>query len=1116
MSTPPLDLSHSLPAIPTLPPIQMPGDNDESSSLLSHNSISSQQPSSSFTLHDPTSSTATSLIANRGSPFATDNSALSSSSSTDCPPQTSLRKSASVDSFVGYERENSTRATGPRPHRVNTHSVGDSARTRRPELSVDSRRRREPETVPPYARSRGASVSTMGDGHDSPVEQCFESESWQPLRRPTDKSWRSSVKGKEQARPSRRPGDLKLPSRNFPPAVTVYNVSNQFAQPPLSRDDSRRLHSTTSLQSFPRHSSLTDVISGRVRSGSLGLQAHSVTGDTFQSMTYPKEISIAVVGTPGCGKSTFVSEDAKAYGAEDFTALFSIPGSSISTPFRYTRRLDCVKQQEPPLVSIMIYELDITKLTSPPRVDGIFICYDSGDAASFDPVANFLRLIRPMKCPTMAVALKPDLPVAVDPQRSSSLFKRHDVGLVELNHVGDVEKIRKAFKFLLKSMLRVPCSDLRNPASPEALVSPIFWDSRGSTSATPTAPSSAASVRTMSQDQASSSRLSPTSTLPSSPPPLATSPTRARSTSDLFLEHEKSKSRSSEERKLSNARSVSSLVATNSFQSSSTSSSHLVRGDSLSGLEDEHRQVPKEKESRSVQYATLDELLDKLLFLAVSGDDPTFISHFLLTYRRFASPRGILLAMQKRMRQLDNSLGDPMFAGYAQMRICHLLETWMHSYPQDFVVPGAAGALTALVKSIIGKTYLLHYGIDFLPFLEHLPSVVDCDAVWARKTEPLLEDTDDPYSISDGEDESLAIHTDSTPASASASQSSVVHSHDNLIGPSSRERKQSLPLSASALINPVPSPHIPDAPEMTPKQLLKELYRHSLELQNYDCSEIAEEITRVEAKLFMEIEYERHSQDTGFGIRSFPVARTQESDTISRFNAISNHLGDWVVSLILCHDKPRNRAKQIEKFVDIAHKLRALNNYSALRAFVAGINNSTFQGDDTMEIFKTKTPEHYKNLLSWDVLLQHRGGHQAYRMALKNTKGACIPALEVHMSDLIRAHEGNQDVSATEPNKIHWGKFDMFGRFIQSTTHCQIQCQTTSDYNFPERPKLRDMVFNEYVMSEEMQVSRMAPVPDADLVDDSFKPSLPRSISRDDGHFSPGRDSALLRKLFQW
>ncbi|KAF8445971.1 ras guanine nucleotide exchange factor domain-containing protein [Boletus edulis BED1] len=1076
---------HSLPAIPTLPPIKMNDESDRDSFHSHHSSLSATPLDGTF-------------------PIATRPAPLALPSSTHHPPQQNLRKSVSVDSFISYERENSSTSSTSRPPRA-THAPTGSSGIRRTDLSVDSARRYDAESLPLHVRTRGMSMSARNDGHDSAVEQNFESESWQPLRKVGDKSRWSSVKCKEQARQSRRPGDLKLPARNQSPAVPVNNnnIPNQYPQPVL-RDDTRRLHSTTSLQSFSRHSSLTDVISGRVRSGSLGLQVNSggrsSLTDMVQPMSFPKEISIAVVGTPGCGKSTFVSEDARAYGVEDFTALFAMSGSSISTPFRYSRRLDWVKQREPPNVSIVIHELDITRLTSPPRVDGIFVCYDSGDVSSLGPVSNFLRLIRPMKCSIIAVALKSDLPVAVDPQTSLSLFQQHDVGLVQVNHVGDIGKMRKAFKFLLMSILRVPNTDLRNPASPGMLLSPSPFESRGSASATPTASSSVPSVRTTSQ--ASSFRLSPISNLPSSPPPLATSPTRARSTSDLFAEHEKARSHTLNERKLSNARSVTNLVASNNPLSPSVSSSQPVKGDTL---EDDGR--PKGKEPRSVQYATLDELLDKLLFLAVSGDDPTFIAHFLLTYRRFASPRSILLAMQKRMRQLDNSLGDPMFASYAQMRICHLLETWVHTYPQDFAAPGAAGALSALVKSVIGKTYLLHYGSDFLSFLEHLPNIIDSDSAWAHKADHLLDDADDPYSISDGEDESLAVTT----KSALSNLSSAAPTHGRLTGSNSRERTQSLPLSAKALIMPITSSHPSDVTEISPRQLLKELYRQSLELQNYDCSEIAEEITRVEAKLFMEIEPRHWLRYT-----LIPGRKDPESDSISRFNAISNHLADWVVSLILCHDKPKNRAKQIEKFVDIAHKLRALNNYSALRAFVAGINNSTFQGDDTMEMFKSKTPDHYKNLLSWDVLLQHRGAHQAYRMALKNTKGACIPALEVHMSDLIRAHEGNPDFSASEANKIHWGKFNMFGRFIQSTTHCQLQCQTTSDYNFLERPKIRNLVFNEYVMPEEMQVSRMAPVSDSEVVDEPFRPSLPRSISRDDGLFTQGRDTALIRRLFQW
>lgn len=88
---------------------------------------------------------------------------------------------------------------------------------------------------------------------------------------------------------------------------------------------------------------------------------------------------------------------------------------------------------------------------------------------------------------------------------------------------------------------------------------------------------------------------------------------------------------------------------------------------------------------RSSQWVYVEELLDKVLFLAVSGDggqdficavillanialDPIFMNHFLMTYRRFTTPRTVLLAMQKRMRQLDSPSEDPMFACFAQMR----------------------------------------------------------------------------------------------------------------------------------------------------------------------------------------------------------------------------------------------------------------------------------------------------------------------------------------------------------------------------------------------------------------------------------------------------------------
>jgi hypothetical protein len=62
------------------------------------------------------------------------------------------------------------------------------------------------------------------------------------------------------------------------------------------------------------------------------------------------------------------------------------------------------------------------------------------------------------------------------------------------------------------------------------------------------------------------------------------------------------------------------------------------------------------------------------------------------------------------------------------------------------------------------------------------------------------------------------------------------------------------------------------------------------------------------------------------------------------------------------------------------------------------------------------------------------------------------------MSDLIRAHEGNAESNPDYPNKIHWGKFNMIGKFVHSTTLCQVQCRSTQDYNFKENTHVRKLL----------------------------------------------------------
>lgn len=74
------------------------------------------------------------------------------------------------------------------------------------------------------------------------------------------------------------------------------------------------------------------------------------------------------------------------------------------------------------------------------------------------------------------------------------------------------------------------------------------------------------------------------------------------------------------------------------------------------------------------------------------------------------------------------------------------------------------------------------------------------------------------------------------------------------------------------------------------------------------------------------------------------------------------------------------------------------------------------------------------------------------------------------MTDLIRAHEGNVDTNSEFPTKVHWGKYNMMGRFITTTRHCQAQCVNSTEYEFPERRAITELFFKRPVMTLEVGI----------------------------------------------
>ncbi|KAG8949081.1 hypothetical protein FRC03_000446 [Tulasnella sp. 419] len=552
------------------------------------------------------------------------------------------------------------------------------------------------------------------------------------------------------------------------------------------------------------------------------------------------------------------------------------------------------------------------------------------------------------------------------------------------------------------------------------------------------------------------------------------------------------------------------------------------------------------KEPPPMQYATLDELFDKLFFVVVTNEDPDFVEQFLLIFRRFATSRSLLLGMQKRIRALSALDENLLMAKFAQMRICGLLEDWMQTYPGDFAAPGALPALQALIRQIVTHPHTSHYGADMVPFLQIVPQLVDVDKSWALRSHDYAGDDDElrgaletvtrntnphpPDELDEGEaerQEALNVAVSVSIAVTRDADAEVVDREelDDPAGDTStqRNRRSSMIIgggSGSANLGPKPSsvgnsgPASSSTPgpssrsthsgnsgfldsstssSTTAKQLkgpnappgskpvLKELLKASTALSEMDPQHVAEEITRIEIPLFLAVEprdWLRH------GLGKKPVAPGtpyQEEDSIRKMAKFYNYVSLWTTSLILAHDKPRNRAKAMEKFIYIAKALRQLNNYSGLRAVVSGINNSRVgDKDPASEILSTRGS--WKVFKSLEVLLGTTRMHSAYRMALKHTVGVAIPSMEVHTYDLIRADDTNPNFKHDDPSKIHWGKFALMAKMILNVVSYQRRFEDAAHFTFPERSHVNDVLMNVVVMDEEMIYSRSAPMMEGHMI----------------------------------
>ncbi|PWN33248.1 ras GEF [Meira miltonrushii] len=840
------------------------------------------------------------------------------------------------------------------------------------------------------------------------------------------------------------------------------------------------------------------AVESRSRSGSgTGLLQHIQSRPRSQA-----NFVIAVVGHKGSGKSTVIRKGLRQFGLSKPTVV-SDRITSHSTI--------CIVDQKERTIEVL--EMDASVLLngpskrfawprSLPYIDAAILCYDASQISSFRGMSELLENFAMNQLSTVMLACKSEIsPKAVDPYYASDMASVYNVGLAECSVQSEEGKkrMRDCFSYLVKEVAKGRAT--------------MRMSETGSISApatrTATSPLAAQSMSMSgSKDSGSMSMVSPDAVLqPSSDSGHTGSRSPSSSTAAPSI----------------NMRDRQSIMSRKRFD---RKMSDVTIGSIEAGSEEDggafqqsidRAQLGLQSAKSVGGYVSIEELWDKLFFSAVSGNDERFLHMFMTFFRGFARPIDLLNQIVVRFDALARGeKSDGVMIRYSLMKLTTMLGDWMQEYPGDLSDPETFSILVDFYDRLLVHPATTHIAAPMQPLLDVVRSAPDLDAIWSKD-----QDNDKPRSVaadvppvkpydtrtrapstssnsaaavaisrlqevgrgasethttansdittaassvaSHGQSESLKgnrrrstsdVTTISSEGHKSANSSAAMSNSTGAGGMSGNGSSQYL--GNSGQLPPIGAPKGPVSVQMQ-KAILRNTSNMLFEIRDED---IAHELTRIEWDLFCTIgprDLLRHILVS----RSLRAPNSSVAQSIAHFNYISA----WVCSLVLVQSKAKQRAKMLEKFMEVATILRRTNNYNTLHAILAGLGNASIHRlKNTRELLNgKKVMKQYQSLTR---LMGSERSFAAYRLALENSEGRTIPYLGVHLQDILSTSDGNPSKRASD-GMIHWRKFNLMYDAVMAIVRCQ-QYQMS----LRENTTLAQMIVDLPVWDEEAQYQR--------------------------------------------
>ncbi|EAW08265.1 putative Ras guanyl-nucleotide exchange factor RasGEF [Aspergillus clavatus NRRL 1] len=440
---------------------------------------------------------------------------------------------------------------------------------------------------------------------------------------------------------------------------------------------------------------------------------------------------------------------------------------------------------------------------------------------------------------------------------------------------------------------------------------------------------------------------------------------------------------------------------------------------------------------------TFDELVDRLIAQPMSKQDSKFSSIFLCLYRKFAAPASLLNALINRFERNEKNISDQLTRIADQLRLLNVMAQWVSEYPGDVDYPKTRKRIMDFVSTLEKSHFYMFAAKEIGSYLEM--NVEDDDVGWPFRDGDVEEfDDQDIFYVNSGrsspsmylggpisheeqaeneeqEEEEDPIYN----MSALDLSEGSTEPNTRLSGTSSVMDKPGTILSQSyPLLSLEAAQREAQNLELTPSMSLTKMqWRLFMEIPDED---FAHELTRIDWIMFNSFrprDLVRHVSISGPD-----KDKIQSLKHVNRMIKQFNHIAFFVASMILFRDKPKHRASAMEKFMNIAQKLRRLNNYNSLGALIAGINGTPVHRlAQTRELVPVQTQKEFMRLV---ILMSTQKSHFAYRLAWDNSFSERIPFLPLHRRDLVSAEEGNKTFIGDNRSRINWKKFEVMGEVI--------------------------------------------------------------------------------------